>query len=642
MTDTAGKLRLEDPSTGYTFDFGTVTDISETFQKSCSVTPIVTKPKQSAFPIESRTYKQITVSFTRKQPENINNSARDTLRWSNSHWTTMLMQSLDRWQARTNGYRLSYVPAGDNPFIAPIKGAGNASSETGYVKNLSLRGVKGRLESIQGSFEFHVGSMYVQSPAPDNILGYAREGFSISLSDENGTNNRILLSMGNGKDINLVESCTVTGGPEAPFEYAQITIPRKAFSAAYPGLLSAGVSKLKAGRNKVTVSLAGTSTMTLTKVKLSGNYMTLTAYCNAERLKGEVLPNKETHTPESWIDFILTTGKFGVTFKGSSLVKAFTAPVADNSEYVSEDLDVTFPEGTNVWYILQTAAMMCKARVFFAKNKAYVIDYTDYSYMAPKTVDLYPGSGSLYGGAVTGNVDLGDEGTDTLVNTVKIRCSVPALINRRYAKNDDGSIKYTNSEVTFADEASKGLYGTVEGGLYQMTALKYSDGDIQWKGEKDPNAEEGGEGSGEGGTEGGDTGGEGGGETPVEPSVPDGETVRFSQAKRFADNLIAYLSEPQQTVSFTLRELRSGGTIGMWQPYFEPASAVRSISDSVNEIYVSNESEIKDTEPKSQKLALKVYEQSYPECTTKYDWGVLASMDLSSNTSRIVSAQNNQ
>ena len=61
----------------------------------------------------------------------------------------------------------------------------------------------------------------------------------------------------------------------------------------------------------------------------------------------------------------------------------------------------------------------------------------------------------------------------------------------------------------------------------------------------------------------------------------------------------------------------------------------------MNELYVDSDSEITGS-PKNQKLALKTYERSYPECTTEYTWGVLASMDLSSNTSRIMSNLGNQ
>ncbi len=623
MSDDAGKLRLEDPSTGYLFDFGTVTGISETFQKSCSVTPIVTKPKQSAFPIESRTYKIITVSFTRKQPESVNNTANDTVKWDNSTWTKLLMKSLDRWQARTNGYRLAYVPASDNPYIAPIRGANGSSSEIGYVKNLSLKCVKGRPESIQGSFEFHVGSMYVLSSAP-STPGYARSGFSITLTDSSGRNAVVLLSMGTSDDssnINLVDSCTITGGPESPFEYAVIEIPRKEFSSLYPQLLSSSVNDLKAGKNKLVISIAGTSSMTLTKVKLSRNTLTLTAYCDAERIRGSVLNGQTTLSPQEWIRHVLSQNEYGVNFTGSDLVESYTAPSPKDTDKVKEDLLITFDQGTNVWFILQVAAMICGARVFFAQNKAYVIDYAQSEGLLDDA-NLRGSASSLYGGALTGNADLGDEGTDTIVNALKVRCSVPVLKDGVYAKDDSGAISYTTQDVSFDDEKSRDYYGTFDGGTYSMSALKQSPDGVKWMAMEAKTDAEGNPVTDEDGN-------------PV-MEENGGETVKYDQAGRFARNLMNYLSESQQTIQFTFRELRSGGSIGTWTPYFEPVSKIRSISDEVDEIHVNDLSDISGN-TKPQKLALKTYTRNYPECTTEYTWGVLASMDLSSSTSKILS-----
>lgn len=644
MTDTAGRLRLKDPSSGgYSFDFGTVTDISETFQKSCSVTPIVTKPKQSAFPIESRTYKQITVSFTRKQPDDVRNSGSDSAKWSNSYWTTMLMSSLDRWQARTDGYRLSYVPAPDNPFIAPIKGAGDETAETGYVKNLSLRSVKGRPESIQGSFEFHVGSMRVKN-RPDSVGGYPRTGFFIILRDENGANGKALLSGLGDNPVNLVDSCTITGGPEAPFEYAQVTIPRKALSAAYPDLLTEGETRIRAGRTRLTIALAGTSEMTVTKVKLSGNTLTLTAYCNAEKLKGYVLNTDSNLSLNDWINEILTSGNYGAQFSEDNIVRAYTLPEGVENYDAREEMMASFAKGTNIWYILQTVAMMCGARVFFAKDKAYLVDYRTNAYsVSPVKVDLYREG---YAGAVVGNVDLGDEGMDTVVNVVKVRCAVTdTTADGRYVY-DGTDQKFTVKDLVIKEPESVKYYvGEREGGQYNLSTIKQNDPDVKllYNGSTQAPSEGGTEtpDSGESGSEGSEGGNAG--ETPEPGVMTDGVSVTYDLARRFGANFLDYVSEAQQTVTFTLRELAGSG-VGSWAPYFQPAAMASEIIDSVNELSVDNKTDFKKDNGKSkyQKLALKTYSQAYPECKTEYTWGVLASMDLSSNTSRIMSAQSGQ
>lgn len=635
MTDTSGKLRLVDPSTGREFDFGTVTDISETFQKSVSVTPIVTRTKQDAFPIETRTYKQITVSFTRRSPLNPSDSSSDISKWSNGSWTKALMASLDRWQARTDGYQLYFKPSSDNPHVAPIRGASGTSFESGYVRNLDLKHAKGRPEVITGTFEFHVGTMRVKTSIPAEG-GYDRRDFFIALSDANRSGDIILLRLGTeDEEINLVESCEVTSGPETPFEYAQVRIKRKALSSLYSGYAdsSSVYDRIKAGRNRLIISLAGTSTMTVTKVKLTNTTLTLTAYCEAERIKGYTISNDLNQTPEGWITRILTTGAYGMSFASSDIVRSFSSPSAEKRYLASENLDLRFTKGTNVWYILQVAAMVCGARVFFAGNKAYIVDYrTSSTSVHPTEVDLYDGSG--YTGAVVGNVDLGDEGMDTVANTVRIRCSSPKTSDGRYVKEGE-DIACETIEYIVKDDGSIAVYGGErDGGLFYLDSLRQNGNsdELVYNGSPAKKDEEGSDTHAEG--ESGSTGQEGG---TAGELVEDGVTEFFEQARRFGSNYLDYVSEAQQTVKFTLRELAGSGA-GSWCPFFEPAALASKIIDNVDDIYVDNSSEDGGS-ARYQKLALKTVTRQYPECTSEYTWGVLASMDLSSNTSRIMSAQ---
>ncbi len=612
MSDDAGRLRLTDPSSGgYTFDFGTVTGISETFQKSCSVTPIVTRSKQCAFPLETRTYKQISVGFTRKNPSKVNNGSVSSLLWDNATWQERIMTSLDRWQARTNGYKLVYEPQSDNPYVASI-------NEQGYVKSLTLKTVQGRPESVQGTLEFHVGSMRIVNRSdPRADEGKKVNDFSVTISNSAGTAvYPLLFRNSDGKEVNLIDSFSLTGGPESPFEYIQMTLPRKNLSAMYPDLLSVKdgkmINDLKPGRNTIVVNMAEQSTLTLTKVKTSSSAVTLTAYCNAERLRGSVTTNDSTRSPSAWITHILG-GDYGVVFKGDDLVTDYSEPVPETKEEATESLMLKVSEGTNVWFVLQVAAMVCGARAFFAQDKAYIINYADLSSTAD--VDLYSGD---YGNvdcsmAVVGTPDLGDEGTDTVMNTLKVSCAVPSVKDGMYVRDDD-AIVYSNGSESVTADKSIAEYGTYDGGTYSIAILRQTQGDVKFSSD-----------SSEDGS--GDDSGDGGGGSY--------ETEWFNQAKRFGKNLLKYVSEPQQTVKFKLRE-QTGVSEAYWAPYFQPNSVARSIVDEVNEIYVNNMSDV-DSERHPQKLALKTYTRSYPECTTEYTWGVLASMDLSSSTSKILS-----
>lgn len=617
MSDDAGRLRLKNPSDDRdSFDFGTVTGISETFQKSCSVTPIVTRSKQAAFPLETRTYKQIHINFTRKNPISVNNGSSSPLMWDNRTWQTKIMASLDRWQARTNGYELVYEPKSDNPYVAPI-------DEQGYVKSLTLKTVQGRPESIQGTLEFHVGSMRILNRTdPGADSGVKVDDFSVVISSSDGnTEYPLLWRVDDEKMLNLVDSLTITGGPEAPFEYVQMTIPRKNLSSAYPALMSASESDLKPGHNRIVVSMAETSTFTLTKVKSTSSTITLTGYCNAERLRGAVIPNDASMAPPMWIDHILG-GSYGVTFKDDALVRNYKAPESEMIQSAREDIGLSFTEGTNVWFVLQVAAMICGARVFFAQDKAYVIDYSLIT--GAKEVDLYSGDPDKLdcSMAVVGDVELGDEGTDTIVNTLKVSCRTPNVdtSTKTYVRDENGAISYKQYELPVEDSASRKVYGDYDGGTYYITGLRQRDksANVNFSPpESDSDAEEGTE---EGTTE-----------------TKEGyETYYFNQAQRFGDNLLKYLSEAQQTVTFTLRE-QTGEDAAVWAPFFQPNATVRSMSDEVDDIYVDNESDVTEGDRKPQKLALKTYTRNYPECTTEYTWGVLASMDLSSSTSKILS-----
>ena len=119
-----------------------------------------------------------------------------------------------------------------------------------------------------------------------------------------------------------------------------------------------------------------------------------------------------------------------------------------------------------------------------------------------------------------------------------------------------------------------------------------------------------------------------------------GETQFFHQAEVFAQNYVEYRSEPQQTVEFTLKEMRNVNNVPTWKPYFGPASMVKGIADDVNDISVNNTSVITGSE-RTQTLALSTYSRSYPEGKSTYTWGVLSTIDLSSNTSQITTSLGN-
>ena len=612
MVEEYGKLRLKDPNSGNEFSFGTITGIQESFQKSGSTFPLVAMSAENTIVIDTKTTKVISVSFLRKQPENVNDSSSDTTRWSNATWFDTISKCVNRWQCRTDGYRLTYVPTADNPYVAPI-------DENGYLRNFTARFVSGSPTKLKGSFEFHVGTMYVESQMPsNNEESRAQKDFQIALYDKKGSTPPYILL---GEKVNCVESYTIHGGPEAPFEYVTMKIPKKELKQVAPGLFEGEDAGIIPGMNRLTISAIGTSTMTVTKVKLSNDSYTITAYCEAERIRGYTLTSGGQLTPASWINKILSGGEYGgLRFSGSTLVANYDTAL---SNLVGE---IEFKKGTNVWYILQVCAMCVRARVFFADNKAYVIDYCKGSSTYPRyetKIDLHPSIGSaMYSGATLGNVDLGDEGVDTIANSVSISCTTPQMKDGAYVTDEHGNTLFTafnyytysdgNSVNTFKERAANTMY---------LSELKQNDPNNMPETKPD------------------DSEGEGSGTEGEEEEKK--EVKLYFQAEYFAKHLIAYRSEPQQTVEFTLKEMRSVNNVPTWKPYFGPASTAGQIYDDVNDVDVTNLSAVDKSTPVYQKLALSTYSRSYPEGKSTYTWGVLSTIDLSSNTSQITTSLGN-
>ena len=635
MGEEFGRLRLEDPrSGGYTFDFGVVTNISESFSKSCTTTPLASLPMENAFCIESKTSKVFTIRFTRVQPLSPSTTGADSARWPNALWYTRLMSSLSRWQCKTDGYRLTFTPSGDNPYIAPIPGTEGIDKETGYIRNMQIQYDAGNDTVLSGTFEFHVGTMYVKSAPPEGTEYRMQRNFQITMSNSRGQSPCILLGTNSdGTEINCIDSYTMYSGPENPFEYIVMKIPRKKLAQVAPSLINGNSTDIVAGKNTLIVSAVGTSFMTVSKVKMDGDTVTITAYCNAEKLRGFTLTNGGNKSPTGWIQDILTTSNYGVNFSGN-LIRQY-----DESESIRVGM-LRFNPGTQVWTVLQVAAMCVGARVFFTDNKAYVVDYRyigegvkDYG-----KIDLYPRSGDFtYRSNIIGKVNLGDEGVDTIINSMVISCSTPEMDGDKYAGGDGYTAQtYKTYKYTATDPLSIQAFQEKVANTVNLPELIQNDPEHLPKEEEKPGTGE--EGGDTGGSEGGDTGGAEGGEgTETEPKK---EFTLYDQAATFASNYLSYRSEPQQSVSFTLKEMRMVDNEPAWHPFFTPASVASAISDEADEIYVDNISVLRDT-PATQKLVLSSCERSYPKGTSKYTWGVMSSIDLASSTSQINTNLNN-
>lgn len=586
---TGGTLTLnytDDEGTRRSLDIDIVDTLQESLQKSCTIVPLVSQPIADTFAVDTKSLKVINISFKRNQP---------TSGMSNAAWLDRVEQALNRWQCKSDGFSLVYEPDADNPYIAEI-------NENGYVKQFSYQISAGQNTIVKGNIEFHVGTMYVQT-TPENPKIRDSE-FSVRITDSLGSIPYTIL----GGGINCIESYKLCGGPESPFEYAQIVVPRNRLASVAPALVEEG--GIVAGRNRVEINAIGRSNMTVTKCKMSNNRYTITAYCNADRLRGTMLFMDEYDTPEGIIRHILNNaeGRYGVSFseEAGTLIMHYTP---------SNIGLLKFSAGKNVWYVLQVCAMCLGCRIFFADNKAYVIDMRleggSDMIQSAGTINLYDPNGNL---STVGTVSLGDEGLDTVINQLNVRATISAT-------DENGNVIEGTVvgliDPPCQDEKSVKMFDGRSGGTIfvdELTQLTEIPGE--------PVEDEGGE----------------EGEEPVEPEPIQEAT---NQARTFGNNYISYRSEPQQSIEFTAREMYMDNVGAFWSPQYIPAARANKIIDDIDNVVISNESDLPNEEPKLQKLCLSTYERHYPQGTSTYIWGVMASIDLSSSTSQIVSTLNN-
>ena len=568
-----GRLTLT--YSGTTLDFGIVTSVSPQFSKTCTVVPLVSLRAESTFAVESSSTETYQFGFTYK--------GSDITSWYNS-----VTDAVNRWQCRTNGFVLNYIPDADTPYIPAMRNV------RGYVKSITRTYSSAGNEIVTGTLTFQVGTMYVTTTnVPSGAQGVPQTEFSMFISDAEGTM-YCLLGTNGDQDINCIESYTLTGGLEQPFEYITVRIPKQRLSSVAPALVEE--HGIIAGKSKLSLNAIGLSEMTVTKCKLSNNTYTITAYADSERLRGYSLGTIQagSRTPSNWIRYILTSGDFGVAYvEGTTYLVSYKEDVTEL---------ISFEEGTNVWYILQVCAMLLGARIFFADGNAYVVDYrTDNELVnyVQDGIDLY--NDPRFENSVVDHVSLGDEGVDTIANKISIKYTSVV--------NDESGSTTESIKNTWSDEKSIDEFDEREGNTLSIPELTYSETEIPP--EEDPET----------------------GEIPdgAEPTIEVVDT-----AEMWAKNFLSYRSEPQQSISFTLKEMTEYDGVPTWRRTFDSCSRTDSITDAVDDVVITNSSDIEDSRtPVLQKLTLSTFERHYPEGTTTYTWGVMANIDLSTSTSQI-------
>lgn len=560
---------------------GTVTAIAPTLNKKSMVTPIPSLDMQSAFPIESGNSKSYSISFKRVNPVTPDNSSDDSDRWSNRKWYEALTSCINRWQARTDGCTLRYA-ANDNVYLPSF-------TERGYIKSIVRTYSNDYNEVISGTLQFTVGRMHIRT---DTIRGGGvqteLQNMNVMISDPDERNWYTIMygSDPESEKYNIVDSISISGGPESPFEYATLRISKRKLMEQIPELYSEnGGTQIFATKNKLVLDVMSATgrprRMFVTKVRASGESVTVTAYTEAWKYHNYSISSNMAGTPSFVMNSILMDPQYGVSYATSNIIMDFDENL--------DDEQVSFAPGASVWRVLQDCAICLGCRLWFTDGCVFVVDLR--RRVSVPELSTHYDEVSLFETeekCCVGTVTVDGEGMDPVANSVTVVCSTP----------EGGTV-----EEQAYDEDSIEIYGEVSAGRLNapemiQTALA--------------------QGSDEGEDEG-------------------QEAVDLNSGKAFAQNYISYLSEPQRSITFTFKELYYKDGERYWRSYFGAIAQVDRIIDSYDKEVITNDSTVRDGKA-YHKLAMSSYTRKYPQCTCEYSFGVIANIDLSSSTSQINSA----
>lgn len=582
---------LEIKSGGISYRFGKITSFTDSFSKSVSTTPIVSLPTDCTFPLETSASLSYNVSFARVSPKDYDDDSEDSDRWCNATWVQRVSSLANRWQARVDGYDMVFEEYDDNGNLNPYV---PSRRDRVFIKKLSFSQDAGYTDYLTGSMQLRVGSArtssalpmpesgkfnipkeydipwdssYVILTSPNRYKSYLLQFGATSTGDKDYDESR--------SSVDCVNSYTVTGGPSTPFECMQLKVSRKKLTQLYPDLGKSAdhtfETDILAGRSKVIFRGIGEGSMVVSNCKMSSDEYVITAYCAAEVYRGMILGSPMTENPKTAILNLLTRVQ-GALFNENQVIFHIQKEISN---------PIGFKSTTTYWQALQICAGHLNAKIFFANDKAYIIDYSipykqDASICTPNlyaSIEIHPESitDPMYGRTV-GQASYGNEGQDTIINTQSVKCS--------------GS----GEEIveTADDDPSIATYQMKEGATLDISNYVVLSSDLK----------------------------------VILPNL--------------ADHIVNYACEPQKSVSFSVKEQVFEGGKGMWVQTFPTCMCVRTISSSVDGITISNKttSAGRDGE-RTQKLYLSQYHRQYPKMVTEYTFGVIANIDLQSTISKL-------
>jgi hypothetical protein len=442
-----------------------------------------------------------------------------------------------------------------------------------YITRFTIQYTNDAPEEVKGQISLKAGTMM----SGRSVVATIRNAdMSITMCDGNNSSWYYLWQRSSG--TSCIDSLEIHGGMNQPFESLVMKIPRRRLTQFAPELM--GERGIVSGRNVIIYNAYGYGRFILTKASLKNDIYTITGYAVPEVFRGTPTAYRYTNSnsPMQIIEDILS---IGVSVSGGNESASYRRTNSAGNGKLNTNLSdtirwsgtVDFPAGTNAWYVLQVCAMRMGARIWFAEGDAYLYDMRNAS--STTSIDLQSGS---YARNVVGSPSLGDEGTSSIVNNVQVGYTTTASTSMGDDRDKTVTIS-VRSNVT----QSQDYYGVRKGNTMHLKEIRNE-----------------------------------------------------ADAVAIAQGYMAYLTDSQNSITFTLKEMVNGG----WARSFNHVTWASKIVDDIDDITVTNVSPCTKT-TKPNLLTLSSFARIYPEGYSEYTFGAQNSIDLSSRVSQILNVQNN-
>ena len=482
-----------------------------------------------------------------------------------------------------------------------------------------------KIDSRQGTTDTYTWTFFImpsgeptptpEDPSEDSGREYVTnvEDGQIFISDPDFSSQYLLYQA--NKDFNCVETYTIYGGCEQPFEYVKLKINKKQLSVIAPEL----IDNIIPGRNIVSLFGPGQGEYVVTKCEKSMDTWSVIAYSVMEQIRGIALSEPQSiagNTPISIIQNVVRNATVNYSVYGAdprNLIRKVEYYVRKSNNTWKNSSNRQFPIGTNCWYIIQVCALRLNAKVWMADGILYVIDPSltsdvPQSQIASSVKDQqYPfiDMDTIYLNRQGGfPIKPNTEQTDVLENVV----STPEL-------GDDGVAVIRNYViVNYTDSEGE-----------RATAISNTNNSIKSQKTFNPKSHS---------------------LDLVELGPSDAQDIANMLADRYCD--------AETSISFTMREI-SERTVTVtnpstqevtttkewvWIPFFKPLTCIRTIVDFYNEMTVSVISNIDGTVTMNKGM-LSRYETEFPQFLTTYTFAMSVPTDATQNNSEILNAIRN-